>query len=169
DVYKRQLSRLLSFKRFTDTLDTAQRVDLRLSMVDDILVKVDRMSMYHSLEVRSPLLDHRVVTLALRIPPALRVLNGQNKYMLRRLASRVLPDIVANGPKKGFAVPLRDWFFSPDGKFFKDTLFYRSRRFPPLFRPGGAELLWNLARKNIVLDTAIFTALAYHWWCDAQQ
>lgn len=141
---------------------------MRLYMRDDILVKVDRMSMFHAFEVRSPFLDHRIVELALRVPPRFRVRNGQNKYMLRRLGTRLLPPAVATGPKKGFAVPLEQWFFGNDGKFFKEFLLEHDSRFPLLFRPGGAEKLWGLAMANGVLVPALFTALAYRWWCAAQ-
>ena len=149
-------------------LDHAQRFDMRLYMLDDILVKVDRMSMRHALEVRSPFLDHRVVELALRVPLRLRVKNRRNKYMLRQLGSRLLPSEVARGPKRGFGVPLHEWFFGNDGKFFKETLLDHNDRFPPLFRRDGAEALWEAARTNPVLDPAVFLALSYRWWCEAQ-
>ncbi len=164
----RLVAETLSHRNDCNPLDEAQRFDMRLYMRDDILVKVDRMSMFHALEVRSPFLDHRIVELALRVPPRFRVRNGQNKYMLRRLGTRLLPPAVATGPKKGFAVPLQQWFFGNDGKFFKEFLLEHDSRFPPLFRPGGAEKLWGLAMLNGVLVPALFTALAYRWWCAAQ-
>ena len=151
-----------------DPLDEAQRFDLRFFMLNDILVKVDRMSMRHALEVRCPLLDHRIVELGLFIPPRFRVKNGKNKYMLRQLAKRVIPERVASAPKRGFGIPLHDWLFSDNSGFFKDALLGSCRRFNDLFKPGAAEKLYAAAANNRALDSAVFQALAFKWWCHAQ-
>ncbi|MCB2189292.1 MAG: asparagine synthase (glutamine-hydrolyzing) [Deltaproteobacteria bacterium] len=76
---------------------------------DDILVKLDRAAMAVSLESRVPLLDHRVVELAWRLPLALKVRNGQGKYLLRQVLARHLPPALWEGPKRGFEVPLAAW------------------------------------------------------------
>lgn len=149
-------------------VDQAQRLDLRLYMMDDVLVKVDRMSMKHALEVRSPLLDYRVVELAFRVPPRLRVLNGENKHLLRKLAHKLLPSIVSTGPKKGFGVPLHTWFFGNNGAVFKELIMSRTSRFPEIFKHGAAEQLWKTAERNPVLSPALFQAIAYKCWCNAQ-
>ncbi len=150
-------------------LDQAQRLDLRLYLRDDGLVKVDRTSMKHALEVRSPLLDHRLVELAFQVPPRLRVLNGETKHLLRRLAAKRLPSTVASGPKKGFGIPLHTWFFGSNGTPFKELIMSHDSHFPDLFQPGGAEQLWKAAERNPVLDPALFEALAYRCWCNAQR
>ncbi len=80
---------------------------------DDNLVKVDRASMAHALEVRCPLLDHRVIELAWRIPFALKYRDGHGKYILRRLLERYLPVELFNRPKQGFAVPVGAWLRGP--------------------------------------------------------
>ncbi|MCA9187925.1 MAG: asparagine synthase (glutamine-hydrolyzing) [Pirellulaceae bacterium] len=85
-------------------------IDVRGYMLDDILVKVDRMSMAHSLEVRSPLLDHRVVELAARMPSDAKIRGNAGKLVLRKLMQRHLPAATLRKPKQGFSVPLRDWF-----------------------------------------------------------
>jgi asparagine synthase (glutamine-hydrolysing) len=81
--------------------------DLRHRLAGDMLCKVDMMSMSHGLEVRVPLLDERIVDLALRLPPDLRLRGRTTKYLLRRAARRRLPRLVANKPKGGFVIPLR--------------------------------------------------------------
>jgi len=96
-------------------LDRAQVADLQLYLVDDVLTKVDMMSMKHSLEVRSPLLDYRLVELALSMPPRLRVPSGQTKAVLRGVAAAYLPPQVIRAPKRGFGVPL-DRYLWRDGK-----------------------------------------------------
>jgi asparagine synthase (glutamine-hydrolysing) len=85
--------------------------DIRTSMVDDMLTKVDRMSMAHGLEVRVPLLDHRLVEFALSLPPRWLVspLPVEGKRLLRDVAIPLLPPRVLNRPKQGFVVPLNNW------------------------------------------------------------
>ena len=86
------------------------RVDFGTYLPDDILTKVDRMSMAHSIESRVPLLDHPLVEFALRLPLALKLRGGERKYLLKRAARRLLPDAVLQRRKQGFGVPLSVWF-----------------------------------------------------------
>lgn len=86
-----------------------QYVDVKTYMVDDILVKVDRMSMATSLEARVPLLDHRIVEFALNLPPHLKLHNGETKVILRRVMQDRLPQSILNKPKEGFSIPLKHW------------------------------------------------------------
>jgi asparagine synthase (glutamine-hydrolysing) len=148
-------------------LDQAQRTDIRLYMLDDILVKVDRMSMLHSLEVRSPFLDYRMVELALRIPPSLRVRGGQNKYLLRCLARRHLPAAVVAAPKRGFGIPIRQWLFdSPYTNTFKELVSASTPSVPDPLVQGGGAALWANAETNPALLGALFRILSYRWWCE---
>lgn len=87
-----------------------QLADVAGYLPDDILVKVDRASMDHSLEVRSPFLDHVLAELAGRIPPEANLGGGTTKRLLRRLAYRHLDRELLDRPKQGFAVPLGRWF-----------------------------------------------------------
>lgn len=92
-----------------DALGRCQSTDIHVYMVDDVLVKVDRMSMAHSLEVRSPLLDHRVLEFGARLPSALKIGSRQGKLPLRALAARRLPAEVQRLPKRGFSIPAAQW------------------------------------------------------------
>lgn len=99
-------------------LTRQQRLDFSHYLPDDILVKVDRASMAHSIEVRSPFLDYRIVEWAARLPRSV-MLNGRwGKLPLRALAARMLPPNVQLGPKRGFGVPLDDWFRTEGGRAF---------------------------------------------------
>ncbi len=93
-----------------DELSQKQYLDLNLWMPGDILLKADKMSMAHSLELRVPFLDRKVMAQAQTIPPRYKI-NGKNtKYVMRMAANKTLPDDWANRPKKGFPVPIRYWF-----------------------------------------------------------
>lgn len=90
-----------------------QRLDYGLYLPDDVLVKVDRASMANSIEVRSPFLDYRLVEWAARLPRGTLLNTREGKLPLRALAQRLLPDKVSRGTKRGFGVPLDDWFRQP--------------------------------------------------------
>ena len=91
-------------------LQRATRADFYNYLPEDILVKVDRASMLNSLEVRSPLLDYRLIEFAFgRVPNHLKATQGKKKIMLKRLAHRVLPPAFDHQRKQGFAIPLKEW------------------------------------------------------------
>ena len=92
-----------------DQVTQMQYLDLHLWMTDDILLKADKMSMAHSLELRVPFLDRRVMELAERIPKRFRVTKENTKYAMRLAAMRACPPQTANKKKLGFPVPTRVW------------------------------------------------------------
>ena len=83
--------------------------DLHYYLKEDLLVKVDRASMHHSLEVRVPLLDHEIVSYSLNIDPSLKYKNGISKYLLKEVLYDYLPKKLFVRPKKGFSIPLSKW------------------------------------------------------------
>jgi asparagine synthase (glutamine-hydrolysing) len=93
-----------------DALSRMQYLDTKVYLPDDILTKVDRMSMANSLETRAPLLDYTVVEFAASIPPSLQRKDGRGKYILRKMASRFLPPSILDKKKQGFAIPRDQWF-----------------------------------------------------------
>jgi len=121
-----------------------QKLDYGLYLPDDVLVKVDRASMAHSIEVRSPLLDVRIVEWAARLPRACLLDHAQGKLPLRALAARFLPEVTGQSPKRGFGVPLGDWFREPAGRAM-----VRER----LLDRGSEELgFWSLNGVERILD-----------------
>jgi asparagine synthase (glutamine-hydrolysing) len=92
-----------------DPLDRLLYVDLKTWLAHDILVKVDRMSMAHGLEVRAPLLDHRVIEFAATLSPSLKYHGGTSKYLLKRHLEGRVPRSVVHRPKQGFSIPLASW------------------------------------------------------------
>lgn len=85
-------------------------MDLRFYLPDDVLCKVDRASMAHSLEVRVPLLDHRAVEFANRLPHAMKFRRNERKYLLKKLLDKYVPRGLWDRPKQGFGAPLDHWF-----------------------------------------------------------
>jgi asparagine synthase (glutamine-hydrolysing) len=114
--------RALDDSRGLDPLSRLQALDLSTYLPGDILTKVDRMSMAHSVEARVPLLDHPLVEFACALPPELRMRGDQTKFLLKRVLRGRVPDEVLDRPKRGFAVPLRSWFGEHLPGFFRERL-----------------------------------------------
>ncbi len=94
-------------------LDRAQYADLAFWLPGDILTKVDRTSMNVSLEAREPLLDHRLVEFAARLPEKMRVRGSTGKYLLKKCMERYLPHDILYRPKQGFVTPIASWLRGP--------------------------------------------------------
>lgn len=96
--------------------------DLQYYLIDDLLVKVDRATMYHGVEGREPFLDHRLVKFAASLPMSLKFRNGQGKYLLRKILNRYFKEELFNRPKQGFSIPIFDWFASDLNHLFDQYL-----------------------------------------------
>ena len=93
-----------------DERDRLSQVDIRLWLVEDLLLKKDKMGMSASIEARVPYLDHAVVDFACRLEPRMKVRRFTGKYIFRKLLEKSLPPEILSRPKVGFAVPLASWF-----------------------------------------------------------
>jgi len=96
-----------------DPLAMIQYLDFKTWLPGDILTKVDRAAMAHSLEVRVPLLDHQFVEWASSLPSDLKLHNGEGKYILKKALEPYLPEDIMYRPKKGFSIPVASWFRGP--------------------------------------------------------
>jgi asparagine synthase (glutamine-hydrolysing) len=92
-----------------DAVQRAEYADLKIYLPNDVLVKVDRMSMLHSLEVRCPFLDRQMVEFAFRVPASKKMARREGKHLLRMLARERLPPALATMPKRGFTAPVGRW------------------------------------------------------------
>jgi asparagine synthase (glutamine-hydrolysing) len=98
------------------------RFDAETYLPEDVLTKVDRMSMAHSIESRVPLLDNEVVEFAFRLPSSFKIKAGRRKHILKEAAATLLPRDILDRPKQGFGVPLSVWFRGNLRELFADTL-----------------------------------------------
>jgi asparagine synthase (glutamine-hydrolysing) len=105
-----------------DPVQKAQYADLKIYLPNDVLVKVDRMSMAHGLEVRCPLLDRRLVELAFNIPVKTKMPRLETKALLRRIAARRLPNDILTRPKHGFSAPVSEWLAGPYAEAFQSDV-----------------------------------------------
>ena len=150
-----------------DELDRLQFVDTKLYLPADILVKVDRMSMQHSLEARVPFLDRSMLELSRRMPSRLRLRGLTTKYLLRRAMAERLPPAVLTGKKRGFNVPMPAWLAGGLRDFTRDVLSPERVRRQGLFRPAAVErLVAEHLSRRIDHSRAIWTLLVLSVWQD---
>lgn len=134
----------------SDDWDRLCHTDLRFYLQDDILFKVDRMSMLHSLEVRAPYLDHELVEFACSLSPGLKLKGLTAKYILKEAARGLLPEKIIHRPKKGFGVPIAKWIKSDLKEMFQETLSEETISREGLFNPKfvGRLLAEHLSRRK---------------------
>jgi asparagine synthase (glutamine-hydrolysing) len=153
------------FGKGADWLSPLQYLDLHTYLPLDILTKVDRMSMAHSLEVRVPLLDHRVVELAARIPPRMKLRGEVRKYLLKKAVGADLPRSILDQKKQGFAVPLVHWFRDGLSSFVRDLLLSDTSRRRGILNPAYVETLLRRHQDGRPLDLPLWTLVSLELWC----
>lgn len=115
-------------------LDAYMRFDQEYYLPDDILVKSDRMSMAHSIEVRPPFLDHRLIEFAAKLPPKLKIQGSRQKVLLKELMRDKLPPTILQRKKVGFDIPAHEWFRGPLRDLLMETLESGEAEHGELFR-----------------------------------
>ena len=125
----------------TPELDRYLRFDLQYYLPDDILCKVDRMSMAHSLEVRPPFLDHRICEFALSLPVNMKIRGSKLKFILRELMKDKLPPSILRRGKTGFDIPAHEWLRGRLKPLLLDVLSEQSVNDTGLFRWREVECL----------------------------
>ena len=128
---------------FPELLEQMQFLDLATYLPDDILTKLDRASMAVALEARVPLLDHRVVEFAWRLPRRAKFRRGTSKWLLRQVLHRHVPPHLVERPKMGFAVPLGEWLRGPLRDWTEGLLDERRLREAGLVNAACVRQVWS--------------------------
>ncbi len=140
--------------------------DLRMYLPDDVLTKVDRMSMAVSLEVRVPLLDHRIVEFAASLPFAMKYNGGESKRLMKHMLRGRVPAALLEQRKRGFAVPVHRWFRegSPAG-LFEEIVLGRDARSAVYFERAAAQRIFEAHRAGVEdAGHRLWTLLMFEQW-----
>src|SRR6266850_474366 len=149
-----------------DPLDRSLYVDLKTYLADDILVKVDRMSMAHGLEVRAPLLDHRVVEFVAALPAALKLRGRTGKFILREAMRSDLPGAVLSRPKRGFEAPINRWLRHELRDLVEDLLLDPRAEQRGWFNPRTVKQLWADHHEGVRnAGHQLWLLLVLELWC----
>ena len=148
-----------------DALSWALTRDLELYLPDDILTLTDRLSMWHSLELRVPFLDHPLVEFCQTLPSHFKIRGRQKKHLLRRIAARWVPQDVMQQRKQGFASPLAAWLRSDLRDYFSRTLAPERLEAHGAFEPGVvASMIERHLNREELYDKQLFALLMFQKW-----
>jgi asparagine synthase (glutamine-hydrolysing) len=146
-----------------DLLSRIQYVDIKTYLTDDILAKVDRASMAVSLEVRAPILDHKFMELAARIPSSFKLRGIKGKYIFKKALERRLPESILYRKKMGFAVPLAQWFRGDLKEMAHETLF--GNHGGDLLDSSAVKKVWGEHQKGFRdRSTELWTLFMFRLW-----
>ena len=141
------------------------RLDLSTWLPDDLLVKVDRMTMAHAVEARVPYLDHRLVEAVMQMPPEWKLRGFVGKRILRTVASKRIPPRIAARRKTGFAVPVGEWASGDMRDLVMDLLRPESVRRRGLFDPAAVQGLLNRKTYGMFAQRQLWTLVCLEMWC----
>jgi asparagine synthase (glutamine-hydrolysing) len=148
-----------------DAINRLLRADMALGLASDMLVKMDRMSMANSLEVRSPFLDHAVVDCAFAMPGSFKLAPGQGKKILRDAFADRLPAEVFTRPKKGFEMPIAEWLCGPLDDLVAHAIDPVRLKRQGLFRPDlPRRWLTDLQSRRRDRSEQLWTLIAFQAW-----
>jgi asparagine synthase (glutamine-hydrolysing) len=142
-----------------DPLGGMLAADVGAVLPDDFLVKVDRASMAHGLEVRPPLLDHELMELAARMPSSCKVRGGETKWALKQAYRGLLPDEVVFRPKHGFDIPVDSWLRGPLRETFETAVLGANARLRDLIDPAAARPLYRAHLSGLGRHGSVLWAL----------
>jgi asparagine synthase (glutamine-hydrolysing) len=150
-----------------EPLDQQEYVDINSYLVDDILVKVDRMSMANSLEARVPFLDHRFVEFAATLPGSLRLKGKRTKHILKASLERELPNQIINRGKEGFSIPIKNWIKEDLSPMMLESLSEANVKEKGFFEPKFVNRLVDEHIKGEENHShRLWALIVFHMWYD---
>jgi asparagine synthase (glutamine-hydrolysing) len=158
--------------RQNDVVKMAQTADIQTYLVEDILMKVDKMSMAHGLEVRVPMLDHKLVELAMSMPTAMKIQGNDRKKVLKNSVQNLIPNETLNRPKQGFSAPIEQWLNEDLRDMFGDLLLAPNANDSGMFDRKEVGKLWHQYSNNklhVGLSERLWTLLCYEAWHSVYQ
>ncbi|MGB4248897.1 MAG: asparagine synthase C-terminal domain-containing protein, partial [Pseudohongiellaceae bacterium] len=161
----REATGILSGSGDTHWLSALQYHDIKTYLPLDILTKVDRMSMANSLEVRVPLLDHKLLEFAATIPADMRLKQGRTKHIFKEAMHGTLPTNIIDRRKQGFAVPLGHWFRGDLNGFVHELLLSERCMARGIFNADYIRKLLLLHDQGRPLAQHLWTLISFELWC----
>lgn len=140
-----------------DDIDQMLYVDTKTWLVDDLLVKADKMTMAASIELRVPFMDHRLIEAAASLPSRLKIKGGEGKYLVKKIAENYLPDDIIYRNKKGFPVPTENWFQGELLGHLEDTL--GGLKQEGWFQPKALDSLLDNHKKGVEDNSKLLMSL----------
>ena len=148
----------------SDPLSRIQYVDIKTYLTDDILTKVDRASMANSLEVRCPLLDHRLMEMVASMPSNLKLRGTTGKYPFKKAVESDLPNSIVHRSKMGFGIPVASWFRNGIRDYARS---YILERHDPYLSSPFIEKIWNQHQSGARdRSSQLWSVLMFRLWLD---
>jgi asparagine synthase (glutamine-hydrolysing) len=157
DSLNQKLAEIGGLPSTTDDLAPYLWFDQKYFLADDILTKSDRMSMAHSVEVRPPYLDHRIVEFAARLPASLKIHTTRQKFVLKELMKEKLPAAILQRKKMGFDIPAHEWLRGPLRALLLEAFQYGAAESGELFN-------WGVVNSYVQLHLERKANIGYHLW-----
>jgi asparagine synthase (glutamine-hydrolysing) len=156
--------RLQAHARGQNTLDAMLYIDTKTWLPDELLIKADKMTMANSVELRVPLLDHRVLEFAASLPPSFKLRGFTPKYILKKALSQKIPKEIRNRKKAGFPVPYESWLRNDLKDIVWAVLTDRRTVERGYFRKESVEALLQANSNGTNYSKEIFSLLSFELW-----